>query len=37
MIETELENADKFVILKRQRFNAQSGFGKPAAWQTLNV
>ena len=29
MIEMELENADKSIILKRQTFNAQPAFGKP--------
>jgi hypothetical protein len=30
MIDTELENSDRSVILKRQTFNAQPAFGKPA-------
>ena len=30
MIDTELENSDRSVIFKRQTFNAQPAFGKPA-------
>jgi hypothetical protein len=33
MIETELENADRSVILKCQTFNAQPAFGKLTAQQ----
>jgi hypothetical protein len=33
MIETELENSGKSVILNRKTFNAQPAFGKPAARQ----
>jgi hypothetical protein len=37
MIEMELENADKSVILKCQTFNAQPAFGKPTAPPGANV
>src|SRR5260370_33804306 len=37
MIDTELENSDRSVILKRQTFNAQPAFGKPAVRWALSV
>jgi len=37
MIDTELENSDRSVILKRQTFNAQPALGKSAVRRALGI